>query len=346
MEHDGLVFHDIAELREVEGQDGLRLQRVPEEVRLQLDEGTNGVVLSPAGGEIRFRLEEGCEAATVRLSSESKTLVYAYHGEFQGATWELTTDVQEIVVKPNKRVASLSRDEVPESAYDPGLVRLCFGGAYPEPVFYHGHGDGIALPRPGDVPQQSYLAYGTSIAHGTDLGGPFLSYPAHTAWLLGLELRNLGTSGCCRCETAMADYLAEQKCSIVTLELSVNMLGGQFTADGFRERAGYLVRKVADADLSRPVVCLTLFPHFRDIHERYRPEADVSTPDEFRTVLREIVRDADRPNLSVIEGRELLTNVCGLTGDLIHPGLRGAIQIAENLARRLSSIVPAPPSAK
>jgi lysophospholipase L1-like esterase len=167
-------------------------------------------------------------------------------------------------------------------------VRVCFGSVYPEPVFYHGHSEGVTLPREGDVPKRTYLAYGSSIAHGTGFAGSALSYPAHVGWKLGYDVRNLGASGCCLCENEFADFLAEQDADLVTLELSVNMIGGEFTAEDFRERAGYLVERIVDADPHRQVVCITILPHFRDINDRYCGEKDKATSEEFRQVLRDI----------------------------------------------------------
>lgn len=339
MIHDGLEFHNVAELAAVEGQAGLRLQRVPEAVRRQLDEGTAGVMLSPANCEIRFRLAEGRESAAIRLSSAAGATVYVFYGPFQGRSFEVGPEPKEIKVVPHKRLVQLTREDYPDAPYDPGLIRLVFGGVYPEPVLYHGHCDGVGPPRDGDVPKRCYLAYGSSITHGTDLAGAALSYPAYVAWQLGYDLRNLGASGCCLCEPALADYLAEQSCDLVTLELSVNMLGRGFTADEFSERAGYLVERVADRQPRRPVVCITVFPHYHDIHPRYYAPQVKSTSDAYRQALRGIVKKLDRPNLTLIEGPDLLRDIGGLTPDLIHPGVRGMMQIGAELSQRLKSLL-------
>lgn len=334
MRYDDLEFHNIAELAPIEGQDGLRLQRVPERVRSQLDQGTAGVMLSPADCEIRFRIAESNASATIKLSSESRTTVFVYHGPFQGKSFVVDTEPRDFTITPHQRITQLMKLGCPEAKYDPGLVRLCFGGPYPEPVLYHGHGEGVVPPEPRDSPAKTYLAYGTSITHGTDLAGAAVSYPAHVAWRLGYDLRNFGASGCCLCETAMADYLAEQPCELVTLELSVNMLGS-YTGDEFRERAGYLVERIADSDPDRPVVCITVLPHFRDLGECFATANSKSTAEEYRQVLRDIVKDLARPNLSLIEGLDLLPDIDSLTSDLIHPSARGMIQIGEELARQL-----------
>lgn len=335
MIYDELEFHNIAELAAVDGVTGLRLQRVPERVRSQLETGTASVMLSPADCEIRFRIMEGNDSATLRLSSESRTTVYVFHGPFQGRSFVVDTEPRDYKITPHKRITQLMQLGYTQANYDPGLVRLCFGGPYPEPVLYHGHGGGVRPPRPQDVPAKTYLTYGTSITHGTDFAGAAISYPSHVAWRLGYDLKNFGASGCCLCEKAMADYLAEQSCDLVTLELSVNMLGSSYSGDDFRERAGYLVKRIVESNPDRPVVCITLFPHFRDIDDCFLTSDCKSTAAEFRQILRDIVKDLSRPNLTLIEGPDLVPDITALTFDLIHPSARGLVQIGEELARRL-----------
>ena len=341
MIHDGLEFFNIAEMRSVEGHEGLRLQRVPESVREHVDEGTAGTMLSPANSEIRFRIAPGREPVTLTLSSPEGATIFTYHGPFQGRSWQLGPEPIELQVKPHQRLAKLTEEQRKSLPYDPSLVRLCFGTAYPEPVFYHGHGEGILLPEENDSPDKLYLAYGSSITHGAGLSGAALSYAAHAAWRLGLDFRNLGASGCCLCEKAMADYLSEQPCDLMTLELSVNMLGRGFTEDEFRERAAYLVERCADADPGRQVVCITIFPHYNDMGEELRM-TEKATSEGYRQVLRDIVRTLNRPNLRIIEGADLLPDISALSQDLIHPGVRGMIQIGEELARRIKAEVPGP----
>ena len=45
------------------------------------------------------------------------------------------------------------------------------------------------------------------------------------------------------------------------------------------------------------------------------------------------------PNVTLIEGPDLLADIGGLTTDLIHPGDLGMIQMGENLAKRLGAMV-------
>ena len=44
-------------------------------------------------------------------------------------------------------------------------------------------------------------------------------------------------------------------------------------------------------------------------------------------------------NLDLINGFEILTDICGLTIDMIHPSDLGMINMGENLARKLKPMV-------
>ncbi|MDP6778054.1 MAG: hypothetical protein QGI83_14955, partial [Candidatus Latescibacteria bacterium] len=80
---DTVELHNIAEAREVEGLPGLRLQRVPEDVRLCLNPRAQERMLSPAGSEIRFVCDS--DEARVTLSCpEGAAEAIPFWGRFQG----------------------------------------------------------------------------------------------------------------------------------------------------------------------------------------------------------------------------------------------------------------------
>jgi hypothetical protein len=131
--------------------------------------------------------------ATIRrlygCPSESRTTVYIYYGPFQGPSFELDTEPQDLTIAPHTRIPQLTETGYSTNTYDPRLVRVCFGGPYPEPVFYHGHDGAIRPPEPTDAPDRTYMAYGSSITHGTGLSGrgDFLPGPGCLATGLSTE---------------------------------------------------------------------------------------------------------------------------------------------------------------
>ena len=58
-----------------------------------------------------------------------------------------------------------------------------------------------------------------------------------------------------------------------------------------------------------------------------------------RQALRDAVASCPTPNVHLIEGPDLLTDIGGHTPDIIHPADNGMIQMGENLAKRLKSLL-------
>ncbi len=114
------------------------------------------------------------------------------------------------------------------------------------------------------------------------------------------------------------------------------MISGGFSDEAFRERVTYMVDRVAGSNLDRPVVCITLYPHFRD----FGGEAEATAKSaRFRDILRAVVSESNHPNVKLIEGPEILADLGGLTVDLLHPGDLGMIQMGERLAHRLATLL-------
>ena len=337
MIYENVELHNVAEIQPVNG--GARLQRVPEAVRKDLNEAAQMRVLQPDNCEIRFVSDS--QETHVTLSSEGETDVTVFHGTFDGRErYTIGREPTTIRLGPQHRLLKLDRQWWGDQPFAPGVLRVVFGGRRRDPVILHDiKGKGISPPNPEDLPEIKYLAYGTSITHGFDCEGPHLSYVAQTAWHLGADLINLGVGGACHCETAFADHIAGRTdWTIASLALSVNMHG--FQLDEFRKRVEYLVNTVAGADTSRPVACITLYPYFRDFGIS-DPDAQYGgAPEEYRQALRDVVVECPHPNVHLIEGKEALTNIGGLTADLIHPSDNAMIEMGRNLATRLKPLLP------
>jgi hypothetical protein len=332
MIYDDVELHNVAGIQPVNG--GVRLQRVPEDVREHLEEGAQMRVMQPDNCEIRF-VSDSAESH-VTLSSEGETDVTVFNGTFdERARYTIGQEPTTIRLCPQDRVQRLDRKWWKDQPFAPNVRRVIFGGYRRDPVILHDiKGEGVRPPRPEELPGIRYLAYGTSITHGFDCAGPHLSYVAQAAWHLKADLINLGVGGACHCEKAFADHIAGRTdWDIASLALSVNMQG--FSLDEFRKRIAYLVNTVAGADTSRPVGCITLYPYFRDFGVEDSDLQCGGTPDEYRQSLRDVVVECPLPNVHLIEGQEVLTNIGGLTGDLIHPSDNAMIEMGRNLSDRL-----------
>lgn len=338
MNHGNMIYknvelHNVEEVYDIEGSAAVGMRRVPEHVRVQLNDPCQFQMLKPAGAEIRFVVEDG--GAEVILSSEEETTATAiiFYGVFQaGEIIRITAGPTKLKLGVPKQLSKLRNNRWEHMPFAPHVCRVMLRGG---PIHLHGvEGSGIRPPRPEELPSLRYLAYGTSITHGSAATAPHLCYAQQTARRLGADLINLGSGGSAHCEHALADYIGQRSdWHIASLALSVNM--HRFPLDEFAERVTTMVHTVAGSDPSRPVACITLFPFFDDFEET-RSGQSGAPAEAYRQKLRDAVASCPSENAHLIEGPELLTDVGGLTPDLLHPADNGMIQMGENLARFFS----------
>ena len=334
---ENVELHNTAEVKDGPN-GGVRLQRVPDSVRQHLNPGAQDRVLRPGCGEIRLVSEPG-ETIELTLAGVGGGLrVVPFFGPFRhGDPFVIGAEPQTVKLTMHERVlGSLPALEKLRLPFSPRVCRLMLWGGQVE--FHGAEGNGIRPPTADELPSLRYLSYGTSITHGSSATWPHLAYVAQVARRLGADLLNFGVGGSCHCEPQFADYLASREdWDVATLALSVNMMG--FTPEEFRKRVTYLVSTVAGSNTDRPVVCITLYRYFGD--REIDPTAyDIpSKADLFREILRETVGQCPHPNVHVLEGREMLTDLGGLTSDLIHPADDAMIQMGENIARRLLPLI-------
>ena len=295
-------------------------------------------MLQPDNAEIRF--VSGEPTVRVTLSSEAQTDVILFYGVFDGRQrFVITREPRTIEIPaPGVHLERLDPVHWKNLPFSPYVRRLILGGRRREPIIVHQiEGQDIRPPEPAEVPSLRYLAYGTSITHGFDAEGPHLTYVGQTAWHLGADLINLGVGGAAHCELVLSDYIATRTdWDIASLALSVNMQG--FALDEFYRRVSYMVNTVSGQNPDKPVACITLYPYFRDFGIDDPGAQYGGTPDEYRQALRDAVSACPNSNVRLIEGTEILTDISGLTLDLIHPGDHGMIQMGRNLAERLKGL--------
>lgn len=336
MIHDNVELHNVAELRYQPHRGGYRLQRAPESVRTALNPGAQECLLQPDNAEIRY-VASG--PSSVTLSSQGLTRVSVFFGPFDSFQRAIVgREPQTVRIEPSEALDAIAGRHVAGLPFSPRVVRLVLGGPERDPVMLHGvEGADLRPPAADEVPSLRLLTYGTSITHGYFAEGPHLSYVGHAARRLGADLINLGVAGSAHCEPELADYMADRSdWHAASLGLSVNMQS--FPMPEFRRRVQYLVDRVAGADAGRPVACITLYPYFRDFG--WEPPGEYGgAPEEYRQSLRDAVAATGHANAHLVEGPELLTDISGLSADLIHPGDYGMLEIGQRLADRLSGLL-------
>lgn len=339
MIYENVELHNVAEVTEQTG--GARLQRVPEAVRTQLNARAQERMLYSHGCEIRF-VHEGpsCEVTLACHPTESRdqVSVVVFHGEYQHPLrFIVGAEPQTLTIDFPERLDQADAGSVCDTPFHHRVVRLRLHGG--QTVFHGARGDGLRPPRPDELPDRRLIAYGTSITMGANATGAHLTYTAIAARALGMDVVNLGAGGSAHCEHALADYIAgRDDWHAAVLSLSVNMLG--FTLQEFAERVTYMVHTVAGADPSRPVACITLWPFYGDC--TFGGELwsiDGRRAEQYRQTLREAVESCPHPNARLLEGPAMMTDTGGLTGDLVHPGDLGMIEMGHNLAAAMRPLV-------
>jgi lysophospholipase L1-like esterase len=280
--------------------------------------------LQGTGSEVRLNLKQG-KAKVVLRTSGGPGVVEIYQGSFL-VGWDLVgPEGREIVVSPPGGLDELRRlTEERHLPFDAGLSRVMLPWRPPSQIVAI-EGD-IEPGRPEQAPARRYLAYGSSITHGSVSVRPSGMWAHRASQLLGADLINLGFGGGAHLEGGMADYIAARDdWHFATLEMGINLIG-QIDAEEFRRRVDYFVETVARAHREEWVFCIDLFTCGRD----YARDAKVAA---FREIVRHKVRSLNLPRLVHLPGTDILTSPQGLTVDLVHPSPYGMEEMGRNVAR-------------
>lgn len=346
-------FFNVAELESVTGVPGLRMQRFPKHVRERLGEcnALRGRFVSQAstGCEIRFVTEAPFFRIALSATVEDGD-VLVYNGDFFHSMHRLKAGViQTLHIEKPPRFEEVNPAALRQGRFAPEVWRIAisrnhYAGLAFQAVFHHldlfGHE--ARPPRPEELPARRWLAYGSSITHGSGATMHHQAYIQQAARRLRMDVFNKGMGGSCFCEPVMADYLIRhEKWDVATLELGVNMRD-DFTPEQFQLRAEYLVRGMLENNPGKPVVLVSLFPNSAD-HSTNPTHPRSERNEQFVQRLKQIYKSLDHPCLHYVDGHTLLTDFSALSADLIHPSDYGHTLIGQMLAEAMKSIiVPAP----
>ncbi len=316
MIYDGIGFHNVAEMTAAEG-GGFMMWRVPAAVRAECNEGLRtGTAAFTDGVELRFRMTRDEVVLHLRvLADEEAQVACIYYGSMLGR-WQDSTrvigtgDTALVVHRPQNmdRLREIHREA--GLPFSPELVRVALPyGA----CVYLGVEGGVEPPRPGDEPERAYLAYGSSITHGSlALATPY-TYAFRVAQGMGCDCLNMGFAGTAHLEKAMAEYLVSRRdWSFASLEMGINMLS--FREEDFEARVDAFTDVFARD--GRPVFATSIFGFG-------------GTEQAKAARFREIVKKYAGERLIFTDGLELLNNPAFLSQDLVHPAPEGALQIGD-----------------
>ena len=315
-------LHNVHELLDDPAGAGSICCRVPNDLRVTLNESAKNNALQASGCEIRFNLE-GSGAVITLQSPEGPTLAEVYQGDFFSALHIVDETPTRIAVARPEAEAVMRKVAPSNARFDTGLTRVVLPWR-PSVRLISIEGE-TSLPRPDQTPDTRYLAYGSSITHGSTAVRPTGTYPARAAELLGIDLFNLGFGGGAHMEAGMADYIAGRTdWDFASLEMGINVVQS-FEVDEFHRRVEYFVTTIADAHPDDWIFCIDIFPCLYDF-------MGVEKCETFRSIVAERVQQLNRPKLVHVPGDAMLRSNNGLTVDLVHPAPAGFEEMARNLA--------------
>lgn len=344
-----VYFHNVHELEALEGLQGVRLQRFPRSVRHALGgpgitQGRRNAQMS-TGCEIRFVTE--ADAVQITLSSlELDGEVIVYQGDYVHSQHLLRAGrLETLQLQRSERFEWVTGEMLRSGRFSPDVWRIMISRNYSPgrgfcAVFHHldAFGHAVRPPHADEMPSVRWLAYGSSITHGTGALSHHNAYIQQAAMRLGVDVLNNGIGGSCLCEPEMADWFAQRDdWSFATLEIGVNMRE-RFTPREFEERARYLLTQMMTFHPEKPIVLITIYPNYATF-QLDRNHASKIAEEQFNNILRSLHAEFASPNLHLIEGNEIADDLNGLTTDLIHPSDEGHFSMGLKLAERLKSIV-------
>ncbi len=330
-------FHNVSELaRDDDG--SYIMHRFPLSVEEKMDGGQKANMIT-TGVELRFKIRSGSVKIRLKNAGEANTStsIYQYRGSILDSWQNYVISIpagQEIEREIRIHDEPELLKQVSDAAgypYSTDVVRLVLSSSFVR--FVDVVGD-IEPPSPGDIPSKTYLAYGSSITHGSQAYAMATNFVSQVATYFKVDNLNLGLPGNCRLEAAVADKIAEMgkrgEWNFATLCLGINI--SSLPAEEFREKVRYMLKTIVSANPEKPVFAISPVYSRDDMIGK----TNLST---FRTVIKEEVERLNGKNLHYINGLSLLGGPQGLSGDLVHPSPDGANEIARNLIKAMSPYV-------
>ncbi len=335
-EFENVSVFNLGAIEELSGLGKNGLVRVPADVRNKLNERARFVGMDSVGIEIRFVTD--APNIDIYLSAQKpefgvRGLARVYKGNFLYQTLELEPGMVHFFRLTSPNAFKDANDKMMNNkGFSSNVWRIVCDRTT---VIYHGmntHGHSVRQPEKDELPKFNWLAYGSSITNSS-LDG----YPHIAAQILGVQVQNMGFSGACHIEKELVDYMIDQReFDFITCELGVNMRG-TFTPEEFEKRACYFIDRIIEA--KKQALFISVFPNI--LTDEYTNNSNIVTEHEvaYNQILSELVQKSNMTNVEFINGYEVLTDINGLSGDLIHPTAYGHAIMGINLANRLKNFI-------
>ncbi|MDD4690221.1 MAG: SGNH/GDSL hydrolase family protein [Eubacteriales bacterium] len=324
-----IELYNVSEV--IKTEEGYDMLRVPQCVEQHMSEK----------GQPRNRYSSGCEIRLVCTGDEVKIkfgtktadflFVYVYYGSIP-AGWQdcrkvITKEGEITVTSPNdiEKLQAITKEN--NFPFDPNVVRIILPNS---PCTIVGVEGDCRPPKAEEVPSSTYLAYGSSITHGSLSLLPMNSYASRIAEYFGANLINLGFAGSALLEPEMADYIASRDdWDFASLEMGVNAIG--MPCDEFEKRVRYMISTIAGKHPDKKVFCIDVFYLYAE--KGLDKEKFVKA---YRRIVRKVTKELGLNNVVHLNGERMLSiGSAGISGDFTHPNIRGCEDIAQNVIKAM-----------
>ncbi len=343
MIYKNVEFFNVAELIELE--DGsVTWRRVPKWVEDTLERGDQSLRSSKGftGVELRFVLKS--DQVTIRLAKVKDDGVdnsfCVFRGGFQGyyadyAKSRVLTDMEPLDVVITKHTNPERKEKMAKMTglgWDPDVVRVRFDRGLFRIVDIIGD---VEPPKKEQCPSKTLMTYGSSITVGMDAMTAATAWASILAQRLRWDLMNKGFAGSCMLEYDMAEYLAQLgergDYDAGILELGINAM--TYPEEKVYDRVENMLRQVVGRNPDKPFFVVSPFLAPSDW------DGNGENGRKWRRIIPEVVEKLGYPNLTYINGRDIVNDVDFFAADGLHPSVYGHIEIANNMYDRVKEVL-------
>lgn len=310
-----------------------RFERVPRDVALSVSQGVAVQSYEPAGGRVRFSTDSKYVAIKVENGwityRPHFTLIEAggfdlyvnadgqdyFHGVFV-PPYGAQEGYEQIIRFPDKKMRQITINFPLHASVKRLLVGLAPGAAL-------GPGKQYINDKP-------VVCYGSSITQGTGASRPGIAYSNMLSQRLNVHTYNLGFSGQCKGEPAIAEYIAGLDMAALILDYDENAP----TPEHLRDTHENFFQIIRSKHPNMPVIMLTR-PSITARSAKHKPFRDVV----YRTYQNALA--AGDKNVYFIDGGEYLKGYAcdDFILDGIHPNDLGYYVMASNIQKYLEVII-------
>ena len=326
-------FHNVSELSE-NGDGGYRLHRFPVWVEDELSDGGKNANKISTGVELRFRMISDSVKIKLKYSGKS-TSISIYRGGVIGSWDEVAVpilggDVYELTINKKNTDMLEKINTAAGYGFSHEIVRLVCNSSG---LSFYGVEGEVLPPKKEEVPTRTYLAYGSSITHGSNALAIPYSFAFRVAEHFRTDYLNLGLAGSCRMEKGVIDTIAsmgeEGKWDFATICMGINIL--TMEEGEFRRRVRYTVKTLTEKNPEKHIFFIS--PIFCSDDMGGKNAA------RWREVIGEETLRITSPFVHYINGLELLGDASGLSCDYVHPSPIGIDRITKALIEKISKFI-------